>query len=134
MDSTTRDLVRQRASDQCEYCRIPQEATPYFTFHVEHIVPRQHGGSDALDNLALACNRCNAYKGPNLTAIDSDSRKIVELFHPRQDVWKDHFMARDGEIVGLTPRGRATVQLLNMNALHRVELREDRLEEGPNLS
>src|SRR4051794_18394911 len=32
--------------------------------HVEHIVARQHGGADDPDNLALACNRCNASKGP----------------------------------------------------------------------
>lgn len=30
---------------------------------VEHIVPRTHGGSDSLDNLAIACGRCNGAKG-----------------------------------------------------------------------
>jgi hypothetical protein len=29
-------------------------------FHVEHIVPRQHGGTDDPNGLALACDRCNA--------------------------------------------------------------------------
>ncbi len=33
---------------------------------VEHIVPRTHGGTDALENLALACARCNAQKGHRL--------------------------------------------------------------------
>jgi len=28
------------------------------TFHVEHIVPRSAGGSDTMDNLALACPSC----------------------------------------------------------------------------
>jgi 5-methylcytosine-specific restriction endonuclease McrA len=46
---------------------MPQEATPLIPFHVEHIVSRQHGGSDDPNGLALACDRCNAYKGPNLT-------------------------------------------------------------------
>jgi len=43
-------------------------------------------------------------------------------------------MLRGGEIVGLTSTGRATVRLLNMNAPHRVELREEWLEEGGDLS
>ena len=30
---------------------------------VEHIVPRHHGGTDDLENLAIACARCNQDKG-----------------------------------------------------------------------
>jgi hypothetical protein len=49
---------------------------------------------------------------------------VVPLFHPRKDSWDDHFMSRDGYVFGVTPVGRATVRLLNMNALRRVELRQ----------
>ena len=101
--------------------------------HIEHIVARQHGGGDHAAQLALACDRCNAYKGPNLSSIDPASGEIVPLFNPRRDVWKDHFMFRGGEIIGLTPMGRATVRLLNMNVLRRVELREEWLGEGRQL-
>jgi hypothetical protein len=30
---------------------------------IEHILPRAHGGTDALENLGLACARCNSEKG-----------------------------------------------------------------------
>ncbi len=43
--------VRHRAGYRCEYCRIP-EAAFRRPFHIEHIVAKQHGGSDALDNRA----------------------------------------------------------------------------------
>ena len=109
---------------------MPQGATPLIPFHVEHIVSRQHGGTDHPSGLALACDRCNAYKGPNLTSIDPDTGAVAELFNPRGDAWNDHFVARGGHILGLTPKGRATVRLLNMNAPRRVELREERLREG----
>jgi hypothetical protein len=49
---------------------------------------------------------------------------MVSLFNPRNDVWSDHFAVLGGRINGLTPKGRATVRLLNMNAPRRVELRE----------
>jgi 5-methylcytosine-specific restriction endonuclease McrA len=124
MEPAIRELVRRRAGNACEYCRIPQEATPLISFHIEHIVSRQHGGSDAPDTLALACDRCNAYKGPNLTSIDPDTNAVVPLFNPRLDIWGDHFAVRGGYITGLTAKGRATVRLLTMNAPRRVELRE----------
>jgi hypothetical protein len=125
MDPNLREVVRRRAGDACEYCRMRQAATPLIPFHVEHIVSRQHGGSDEPSGLALACDRCNAYKGPNLTSIDPDTGAVVALFSPRHDVWTDHFVVQKGEILGLTPAGRATVRLLNMNAPRRVELRKE---------
>jgi len=64
-------------------------------------------------------------KGPNLTIIDPETGAVVPLFHPRQDVWQDHFAFRGPRIISLTPRGRATVQLLNMNATRRVQLRAE---------
>lgn len=105
---------------------MPQAATPLIPFHFEHIVSKQHGGTDDPSGLALACDRWhggNAYKGPNLTSIDPDTRAVAALFDPRRDVWSDHFVVRGGQILGLTPTGRATVRLLNMNASRRVELR-----------
>ena len=59
---------------------MPQEATPLISFHIEHIVSRQHGGTDTLDTLALACDRCNASKGPNLTSIDPDTNAVFAAF------------------------------------------------------
>ena len=132
MDPSLREFVRRRAGNACEYCRMPQGATPLVRFHVEHIVSRQHGGADDPSGLALACDRCNAYKGPNLTSIDPDTLDVSALFNPRGDAWSDHFAVRGGRILGLTPKGRATVRLLNMNASRRVELREEclRLREA----
>lgn len=130
MDPILREAIRRRAGNVCEYCRIPQQVTPLIPFHIEHIVSRQHGGSDDPNSLALACDRCNAYKGPNLTSIDPDTRTVVALFNPRGDRWDDHFAVQGGHIAGLTATGRATVRLPKMNAPRRVELREAWLGEG----
>lgn len=134
MDAATKDLVCRRAGDRCEYCRLPQEATPFITFHVEHIVAKQHL-SDDIDpddpsGLALSCDRCNAFKGPNLSSIDTDTGEVVPLFHPRNDSWEDHFTIDGAKIVGISPTGRATARLLNMNDLRRVELRKQWRDEG----
>jgi hypothetical protein len=92
-------------------------------FHVDHIIPKQHGGSDDPSNLALACFHCNLRKGPNLTGIDPDTGVLVPLFHPRRERWEAHFALRETLIVGLTPMGRTTVRVLQMNAVDRVQLR-----------
>lgn len=69
IDAATRQFVRERAGERCEYCGLPQQAVG-LRFHIEHVVARQHDGSDSPANLALACDRCNRHKGPNLSGID----------------------------------------------------------------
>ncbi len=97
---------------------------PYFPYHIEHIVAKQHGGSDDPPNLAFACHHCNRIKGPNLSSIDPDSGLITSLFHPRLEHWADHFAREGSRLRGLTATGRTTVYLLQMNAPHRMELRD----------
>ena len=120
MDAALRALVARRAGYRCEYCRLPEQFVPV-GFHVEHIIPRQHGGSDDPDNLCHACSRCNWHKGPNLTGIAGG--QIVPLFDPRRQSWNDHFAWQGPLIVGLTPTGQASVQVLQMNAPRRLRLR-----------
>ncbi len=124
MDAEVRKQVRERAGERCEYCRIPQAVTPLVSHHIEHILAKQHGGDDSLENLALACDRCNAYKGPNLTSVSPDSGKIVELYNPRTHCWEEHFEETTGVIHGISEIGTVTSRLLMMNAPRRVELRK----------
>jgi len=124
MPAATREFVRRRADARCEYCLLRQESSAAI-HHVEHIVAKQHGGSDDLDNLALACHRCNLCKGTNLTGIDRFTGQVVRLFHPRHDRWEDHFVMRGPHIEGITTIGRATVNVLAMNDARRLELRAE---------
>ena len=114
---------------------MPQEVTPFIAFHVEHVIARQHLDDENDDpaGLAYACDRCNAFKGPNLSSIDPATGDKVDLFDPRTDFWSEHFSFSNGMIVGLTSVGRATARLLNMNAARRVELRLQWLDEGGHL-
>jgi 5-methylcytosine-specific restriction endonuclease McrA len=126
MDPAVRTRVRIRAGNRCEYCGLKQEREPFYRFHIEHIVARQHDGTDEFDNLALACYYCNGHKGTNLSGIDPTTRQIVPLFNPRTDRWDEHFAVRDAIVCGLSPIGRATIRLLKMNAPERLELRVER--------
>jgi 5-methylcytosine-specific restriction endonuclease McrA len=118
MDRFLQDLVFKRAGSVCEYCRHP--APP---FHVEHIIARKHGGPTHAENLALACIRCNFHKGPNISGIDPETSRIVRLFHPRNDVWAEHFRWENATLLGITPEGRATIAVLEINHPLRVEVR-----------
>ena len=100
MDEQLRQTVRERAGYRCEYCCLPQDAEPFFAYHIEHIVARQHSGGDDSGNLALACYHCNAHKGPNLSGLDPESGALVRLFNPRQDRWDEHFERNGVLIVG----------------------------------
>ncbi len=124
MGAAVRRLVRERANDRCEYCRLPQSASPFLTFHVEHIVARQHVDDDRDSNLCLACAHCNLHKGPNVATVLGVTREIVSLFHPRQQLWEDHFLINDGVIFGRTRIGEATVRLLKMNDDDQLQIRK----------
>jgi hypothetical protein len=129
MGAATGERVRERAGDRCEYCHLPQGVSG-LRFHVEHIVSRQHGGTDDPGNLALACPECNLHKGTNLTGIDPDTGQVTPLFHPRRDRWNDHFTLVDGSIVGRTAAGRTTARLLEMNTGDRLQLRRELVRLG----
>jgi len=123
MKPSTRASVQERAGHRCEYCQLHQEDSPLAVMHVEHIIPRIHGGTDDLDNLALACIDCNLHKGPNLVGIDPETERLTDLFHPRRHRWEDHFEWRGIYLVGKTAIGRTTVRVLNMNSEDQLALR-----------
>ena len=130
MDAALRRLVVERAGHRCEYCRLHRDHQASVQFHIEHINARQHGGDDSSQNLALACHRCNLHKGTNLVGRDPQTGQITSLFIPRQQHWADHFDLRHGEIVGVSPVGRTTAALLQMNRLDRIELRLQLMAAG----
>ena len=61
--------VARRARNRCEYCHAPATAFN-FALEVDHIVPASQGGGDAMENLALACRSCNAFKATRQTGTD----------------------------------------------------------------
>ncbi len=129
MDAATRRLVMARAQVCCEYCQLPEAASPYAPVQIEHIVAKKHGGSNAEDNLAIACFHCNCHKGSDLSGLDPESGILTRLFHPRQDQWSSHFAWHGAEIHGITSIGRTTVYVLRMNAPAQREIREALLGE-----
>jgi len=104
---------------------LPQSAAPALKFHIEHVHAQQHVLDDSPENLALACSDCNFHKGPNLTTLSPVTREIVRLFHPRLDRWGDHFVYQGAIIIGLSTIGEATIRLLMMNTVERVEMRAE---------
>jgi hypothetical protein len=116
-------LVRNRAAGRCEYCKMAQFLQGA-TFHVEHIIPRIHGGSSDAENLALACPGCNLYKSSHLDAFDLLTQERCAIFHPRTDAWAEHFCWDGTTLMGQTPLGRATLALLRLNHPRRLKIRE----------
>lgn len=124
LPSTTKEAVRRRAWNQCEYCHSRERFSPT-AFSVEHIIPRCGGGGDDSDNLALSCQECNNRKYTAIGARDPLNGGLVPLFHPRRHLWSDHFTWNEDFtlIVGLTPTGRSTIDKLQMKRPALVSLR-----------
>lgn len=119
--------VAVRAGHRCEYCRLAQTGQEAI-FHIDHVQPLAAGGETVLANLALACVSCSLRKGARLKATDPITKRFVPLFQPRSQLWTEHFAWKGNRVTGITPTGRATVELLKMNRALIVAIRaEERL-------
>lgn len=122
--------IREIAENCCEYCRMAENDRAS-KFQIDHVIPVKHGGKDVRDNLCLACLKCNAYKGPNAAALDPQTGEATKLYSPRTQRWEEHFKIDESAfIVGLTPEGRATVEVLRINEASRLRTRRELLKIG----
>jgi 5-methylcytosine-specific restriction endonuclease McrA len=119
-----RQEVSRRAGWLCEYCRS-QEKYSNSTFEVEHIIPLVKGGLTTLINLAFSCAGCNKHKAQRISAWDKITHTEAPFYHPREDVWEEHFAwSQDFTgIIELTATGRVTVAELKLNRQPLVNLR-----------
>jgi hypothetical protein len=95
------------------------------SFQFDHITAYSLGGNSEESNIAYSCGNCNLYKQNRTHHTDAVTGAVVPIFHPRQHLWTHHFCWSDDElfILGITPVGRATVELLHLNRVGNVNLR-----------
>lgn len=124
-----RIIAQQRATARCEYCRRP-DLTEVASFHVDHILPLTHGDETVLDNLAYACAHCNHHKSRDIASIDPDTGMLVRLYNPRTQQWNEHFRLDQLALKGISPEGRVTVIVLQLNSPAQMALREMLIANG----
>lgn len=78
ISGTKRYEVLKRAKFRCELCGISAEIK---ALEVDHIVPRNKGGTDDESNLQALCYSCNAMKRDR---DDTDFRQVVESYKYRE--------------------------------------------------
>ncbi|MBC6476992.1 MAG: HNH endonuclease [Hormoscilla sp. GM7CHS1pb] len=94
------------------------------------MIAEQHGGATNADRLAYACWRCNRHKGTDLGSFDPQTGAFSFLFNPRTQQWTEHFRFLAPTIVGLTPQGRTTANLLQFNSNERLAERQQMFSNG----
>jgi hypothetical protein len=115
--------ILKRDDFTCRYCgKRAGEAV----LHVDHIVPRSHGGTDLPHNLATACSECNAGKAGKL--IDSASPPGWQGLVGKTFRWSDG----EGVIVSeqghgyyvveyLTPPERRGHRIVHLSTMHQQD-------------
>ena len=123
ISSALRRLVEERANYRCEYCLLPA-GIAFFPHEVDHVIAVKHDGATSAENLAFSCWRCNRYKGSDLGSFDPQTEAFCFLFNPRTQNWDKHFIIEDFRVLGLTPEGRTTAKLLQLNSDERIAERQ----------
>jgi HNH endonuclease len=131
VSEVVRGQVREQAQNRCGYCQSPQQYV-LGLLEIDHIIPIGKGGTDAEDNLWLACRLCNGFKGTQTHAGDPGTGRRVRLFNPRRQRWARHFLWSDDgtRIIGRTACGRATVVVLQLNHVIAVMVRREWVAAG----
>jgi hypothetical protein len=126
-----RARIRTQAGNRCGYCQSAQRYV-FAPLEIDHIIPTARGGTDEEENLWLACRMCNGFKGDRTHGLDPLTGQEVPLYDPRQQQWAEHFSwSADGlQIIGLTPCGRATVVMLQLNNVIAVMVRREWVSAG----
>jgi hypothetical protein len=119
INAALRREVRERAAGCWEYCLVHEEFR-LFPYEIDHIIAEKHGGTSVSDNLCYSCYLCNGYKGSDIASLDPLTGDLTALFHPRRHVWSGHFSLTDGLIEPLTPEGRVTARILQLNSEERL--------------
>ena len=83
--------ARTVLAGKCIHCKsklaVGLDGAPLANETVEHIIPRTHGGTDAITNLAIACSRCNQSKGARLDPRrweDETLQRVIETLAARR--------------------------------------------------
>ncbi len=79
ISGTIRYEVLKRAKYRCELCGISAHLK---ALEVDHIIPRNSGGSDDISNLQALCYSCNAMKRDR---DDTDFRGLKDSYEHRED-------------------------------------------------
>ena len=64
---------------------ITQEGNAISEATIEHIIPRCHGGSNEINNLAIACKGCNNYKGRTVDVQNRGHPKLEKTIASLQE-------------------------------------------------
>ena len=123
MSPRLRNFIRLRANGSCEYCQLREYDTA-LPHEVDHVRARKHRGGSQAENLAFSCAYYNAAKGPNVAGHDPATDELVSLFNPRIQKWSEHFRWRGAFLEGKSPVGRATIDVLRINAPERIQHRQ----------
>jgi 5-methylcytosine-specific restriction endonuclease McrA len=76
-----REYLLEKYNRTCVYCGATN-----VPFEIDHVIPKDKGGGNRLDNLVIACHRCNQAK-TNLTL--EDFKKKLKLDFKVADIQKD---------------------------------------------
>jgi 5-methylcytosine-specific restriction endonuclease McrA len=82
---------------RCYYCFDPFPVTGSRRFQRDHLVPVVHGGSWNIQNIVLACSRCNGLKGDQnverfvklqLSSLNPETQRNLRQMHADVRKWK----------------------------------------------
>lgn len=113
---------------RCAYCETREpEIGGSESYHIDHYKPKKQFPNliNAYENLIYSCRDCNIYKGDYWPSLVQEILGKV-ILNPRIDNSDEHIDMSKYVWIGITSRGKWTVEKLRLDSLVLSQRREDR--------
>lgn len=102
--------IRAFFENRCAYCscEIPPVGR---TGHIDHLIPRQQGGTNHLSNLVLACNICNGDEKLDQGWRDFINHKVLDPAQLQERIDRiEAWILQEGGPVSMSAQTQATIR------------------------
>jgi hypothetical protein len=105
---------------------LPMDDSRFFAIEIFHLTAKST--MPIIEGMVARREFLDRLLSPLADCFTPDVREradgLTRLFDPRVELWNSHFRREGALIIGVTDIGRATVAVMNMNAMSRQQLRE----------
>ena len=129
LKSSEERRIRAFFENRCAYCtrEIPAGGR---TGHIDHLIPRQQGGTNHPSNLVLACNICNGDEKLDQGWRDFINYKVLDPTQRQERIGRiEAWISQEGGPISMPEQAQSIVREAHSRVLQVLDLEISKLKQ-----
>ena len=121
--------IRAFFENRCAYCsrKIPAGGR---TGHIDHLIPRQQGGTNHPSNLVLACNICNGDEKLDQGWRDFINYKVLDPTQRQERIGRiEAWISQKGGPISIPEQAQSIIREAHSRVVQVLDLEIDKLKQ-----